>query len=354
MTNPFTKARMTLTLWYVIILIIVSAIFSTVVYTSLNAELLRSARREQQKIIAEKLQIVLPKPLPDPKDLKPELVDPPLNNEIKAIYINSRNQLLFSLLLANMLVMGLSGIASYLLAGITLRPIEIMLEDQKAFIANASHELRTPLTMLKTAIEVTLKMGPIPYTQMKNLLESNLDDVHNLEVLANKLLVIEKYSGLSKKTSFSHVQLDDLVKDCVKRVSQKTNTHHIQITIKTIPIAIVGDESGLREVVTNILDNALKYNKPHGKIDVLLSHKNGKIYLAIKDAGIGIQKSDIPHVFERFFRGDTSRSKTKIHGYGLGLSIASQIIHRHSGNISVESEIGKGTTFTVELPDTQG
>jgi signal transduction histidine kinase len=108
--------------------------------------------------------------IPVLRDLRPELVDPPLNAQIKQDYLNARNQLLVYLLLANILVLGLSGLASYILAGKTLQPIEQMIDDQKKFVANASHELRTPLTTLKTAIEVTLKMGSIPYKKMKQIL----------------------------------------------------------------------------------------------------------------------------------------------------------------------------------------
>ncbi len=350
MNNQFQQARIKLTLWYVMILMIVSFIFSGVVYSSLNAELLRSARREQQKIVADQLKIVLPKPLPDPKDLQPELVDPPFNAQIQQEYLASRNQLLLYLFLANILVLGLSAFASYILAGKTLLPIEQMIDDQKKFVANASHELRTPLTTLKTAIEVTLKMGPIPYKQMKQILISNLDDVNSLETLTNNLLTIEKYSRTIDKQSFSDIRIDELVQGCVKRMTPKAEVHHITVSCKTTPITIHGNVDGLREMINNFLDNAIKYNKDNGSIEIKLLSQNGAACLLIKDTGIGIETSAIAHIFERFYRGDNSRSKTGIGGYGLGLSIAQQIIAQHQGKITVESVLGKGTTFTILLP----
>lgn len=347
MNNQFKKTRLQLTAQYLVILMIVSSIFSVVVYTSLNAELLRSARREQQKVVAEKLRVDLPKPLPDPKDLPKELVDPPLNAEIKQSYDNSRNLLLLQLFVANLLVLGLSSMASYFLAGKTLKPIEEMIDDQKKFISNASHELRTPLTTLKTAIEVTLKMGPVSYDRIKQILESNLEDVNSLETLTNNLLAIEKYHRGLEKQSFTKLDLDELVLDCVNKIKPKAEINKIKIITKVSPIQLSGDRQSLIEMINNLLDNAIKYNRSNGKIFVKLYAKDNNKCLEIKDTGIGIAKSDIPHVFERFFRADNSRSKSGAGGYGLGLSIVSEVVKHHQGKILVDSDIGKGTTFIV-------
>lgn len=347
MNNQFKKTRLQLTAQYLVILMIVSTIFSVVVYVSLNAELLRSARREQQKVVAQNLNINLPKPLPDPKDLPRELVDPPLNAEIKQTYVTSRNVLLLQLLLANILVLGLSTLASYVLAGKTLKPIEDMIDDQKKFISNASHELRTPLTTLKTAIEVTLKMGPVSYDRIKEILESNLEDVNNLETLTNNLLTIEKYQRGLEKQRFTQLALDKLVQECILQITPKAKSSRIKIITKISPIQICGDRQSLMEMVNNLLDNAIKYNRTHGKIFVNLYAQHNHKFLVIKDTGIGIEESDIPHVFERFFRADNSRSKVETSGYGLGLSIVSQVAKHHQARILVDSTIGKGSTFTV-------
>lgn len=347
MNNQFKKTRLQLTLWYLIILMIVSTIFSVIAYTSLNAELLRSARREQQKTIAEKLKINLPKPLPDPKDLPRELVNPPLNNEIKQSYINSRNLLLLQLFLANLFILGLSSVSSYFLAGKTLKPIEEMIEDQKKFISNASHELRTPLTTLKTAIEVTLKMGPIPYDRIKEILKSNLEDVNNLESLTNNLLIIERFQRGQELKKFSKICLDELLKDCIERIKPKVEINKQKIISKICSVSMLGDKQSLIEMINNLLDNAIKYNLSNGKIFVDLYTKNKYKYLEIRDTGVGIEETDLPHIFERFYRADNSRSKTEINGYGLGLSIVYQVVKQHQGKISVNSTVGKGTTFTI-------
>lgn len=350
MNNIFQSARLKLTLWYLVILMIVSFIFSIVVFTSLNAELNRNARREQQKIVAEKLKIVLPKPLPDPNKLPRELVNPPLNTEIHQSLDSARNTLILQLFFANIIILGLSATASYFLAGKTLKPVEEMVEEQKQFISDASHEFRTPLATLKTALEVTLKMGPVPYDRIKSLLESNLEDVNNLEALTNGLLVIEKYSRGVDKNHYVAVQMDSLIKDCVRRISPKAGLNQIKVSLKTVPVNIMGDKQGLQEMINNFLDNAIKYNKSKGEVEVKLSVQNRNAVLQIKDTGIGMSDSDIPHIFERFYRADNSRSRNGAGGYGLGLHIASHIVKQHNGTITVDSALNKGSTFIVRIP----
>ena len=349
-TNHFTRARIQLTAWYLIILMIVASIFSVVAYTSLNSELLRGARREQQKIVADRLKIELPKPLPDPKDLQKELVDPSLDKNIRDDYINSRNQLLLYLFLANAFVLGISATASYFLAGKTLRPIEKMLDDQKIFVASASHELRTPLANLKTAIEVTLKMGSLPYKKIKDLLESNLEDVNTLEKLTNGLLIVEKYDNGLDINSLQEVRLDKVIEDSISRLKILAKNKNVVISHKLKPLSTMGSEEALKEMVDNLLENSIKYNKVKGKVEIGLSARQNNLLLVIKDTGIGIAKNDLPKIFERFYRADNSRSKTVTKGYGLGLSIVSEIVKQHRGEIFVDSTINNGSTFTVTLP----
>jgi len=329
---------------------IVAIIFSIVAYASLNSELLRGARREQQKIVADRLKIELPKPLPDPKDLRKELVDPPLDKNIKDDYLNSRNQLILYLFLANAFVLGISTSASYILAGKTLRPIERMLEDQKIFVASASHELRTPLANLKTAIEVTLKMGPLPYERIRDILESNLEDVNTLEKLTNGLLIVEKFDKGIDTNSVHEVRLDKTIEDSISRLRALAKKKRLVIRKNLKAVSIIGDEEALKEMVDNLLENAIKYNKNRGRIEVDLTASQNKLSLIVRDTGIGIARSDYSKIFERFYRADNSRSKTVTKGYGLGLSIVGEIVKQHKGEITVDSTINKGSSFTVILP----
>lgn len=348
--NIFHTTRVKLTLWYLLILMSISIVFSVVVYISLSNELYRIARREQQKVIAGKSKIVLPVPLPDPKDLPKNLVDPVLTGVIKDEYISSKNKLLLQLIFTNIIVLGISAAASYFLSAKTLQPIEEMLEKQKKFISDASHELRTPLTSLKTSIEVTLKMGEIPYKKIRELLESNLEDVDNLEKLTNKFLIIERFSKGVNQQKFVEIQFDDLVNACIKNILPKAEIFNIKISKNIEHTKLFGDKVGLQEVVNNLLDNAIKYNKNGGQINVDLYSKDNHIYFEVRDTGIGIDPLDVPHIFERFYRVDNSRSKSQAEGYGLGLSIVYEIVKQHNGKVNVESTLNKGSTFIVKLP----
>ena len=317
---------------------------------SLNAELLRSARREQQKILAEQMNIVLPKPLPDPQQLPKEFENPVFNSEIKQAYLVARNKLILELFVANILVMLISATASYFLAGKTLKPIEIMLEEQKKFIADASHELRTPVTALKTAIEVTLKMGPISHEKMSEILNSNLEDVNNLESLSNSLLSFEKYSGGIDSKSLSEIQLDKLIRETVERLKPLADKSLVKIKVDVVPLKVLGEYRSLSELISILIDNAIKYNKPNGNVAISITEDTNSTHIIVKDEGIGIAESNIPHIFERFYRVDGSRSKNITSGHGLGLAIAYNIIKNHGGKIDVKSELGKGTTFKVTFP----
>ncbi|MEI6690988.1 MAG: HAMP domain-containing sensor histidine kinase [bacterium] len=349
MNNEFKKTRWQLTKWYLVILMVLAFIFSIVVFVSLNAELLRSARREQQKIISTQLNYVMPKPLPDPQDLPKELINPPLGIEIKQSYISARNTLILQIVLINTMLLALGTYAAYILSGKTLSPIEQMLIEQRQFISNASHELRTPIATIKTAIEVTLKMGQIPYAQIKKILMSNLEDINNMELLINNLLSFEKYSEHRDYSNQTSIVINTLLSDCVQKIKTASN-RNIKFQDNHKKISVLGDHTSLVEMINIFLDNAIKYSSPNGKISVNLICKEGQAEIKISDNGMGISDQDLPHIFDRFYRANHSRSKDSIPGYGLGLSIAREIVNNHNGKVIVSSKLSNGTTFTIFLP----
>jgi signal transduction histidine kinase len=147
------------------------------------------------------------------------------------------------------------------------------------------------------------------------------------------------------------VDLKGVVKEAVARVLPMAKAKQIAIHHQNLAsLKIKGDNDSLIELVTILLDNAIKYSDEHKSIDVSLNRGGRYAYLVIKDYGQGIKPKDLSHIFDRFYRADTSRSKNKTNGYGLGLSIAKSIVERHSGEISVNSRSGKGSTFKVRLP----
>lgn len=244
------------------------------------------------------------------------------------IIVETKSRIFFSLLTLNTIILVFSGISGYFLAGKTLNPIQKMMDEQKEFVSNASHELRTPLASLKSQIEVALRSKKISELEFRELLQSNLDDVNNMANLSNYLLKLNKYQ--TKKIEFKKCDLSMIVKEVVGKKDIKINL------VKTI---VNGDRDSLKELVNILVDNAIKYG--NGK-EISISLKNKT--LKIVDNGMGISKEDLPHIFDRFFRGDKARSHD---GYGLGLSIAKQIAENHNAKIKVESKLGAGTTFKV-------
>lgn len=347
----FKKTKLKLSCWYLAILIAVAMIFNLIVYSSLNAELLRSARREQQKIMAQNSGINLPKPLPDPPFLPKEFEEPTLTGSIKSDYLSAKNKLIYQIILANLLLLGLSAAASYWLAGQTLKPIENMVNEQKKFISSASHELRTPLTALKTAIEVTLKMGALPYEKMKDLLLSNLEDVEHLEKLSNDLLSFEKQTYKEENLiKLVNIELSAVMQATIDKFRPMASQFGIKIEFKKTSAQILGDQDSLKELFDIVIENAIKYNKVNGKIIVAIKKKHRRVFVEIKDTGIGINQEDLPRIFEQFYRADQLKLCLIPAGHGLGLAIASQIMTNHQGQIIATSQIGSGTTMTLEFP----
>lgn len=261
----------------------------------------------------------------------------------------TRGRIIFALSLINLIILGVSGTAGYFLAGRTLKPISEMLENQKLFVSDASHELRTPLTSMKTEIEVALRSKDLDLKETKNLLFSNLEEVNKMQKLANYLLELNKYQSGNGKLSFGKVNLKSIAEKAIKEVQRPVEAKKIKIINKLQNAYVTGNEESLVQLAVILLDNAIKYSLPGKEIIV----KTGKTATAgvmeFKDFGLGIRKEDLPHIFERFYRVDISRSKEKTDGYGLGLSIADGIAKLNNGSIKVESKEGKGSIFIVRI-----
>lgn len=306
MINLFHDARTKLTLYYLIIIMVISIFFSLIIYQGATLELTR----------IEKMQMMR-------RPGAVFLIDPD-------IIIETKSRIFFSLLTLNTIILVFSGISGYFLAGKTLSPIQKMMNDQKEFVSNASHELRTPLASLKSEIEVALRSKEVNYSEFKSLLKSNLDDINRMTNLSNYLLKLNKYQDGSEKIEFARIDLSQVVKDAVGKQKVRLSLE------KSI---INGNADSLKELVTILVDNAIKYGNGK-KVQVSIKNKT----LKITDQGMGIGENDLPHIFDRFYRGDKARSHD---GYGLGLSIAKSIVESHNAKIKVESKLGIGTTFKV-------
>lgn len=328
----FTKARLKLTGWYLLIIMVISALFSLGVYRQSTLELDRGLRSQALRLNRS-----------FGGQLSPRMLDTVVIEE-------SRRNIASQLIFINIGIFIFSGFAAYFLAGKTLKPIEFALDEQKRFICDASHELRTPLTAIKTEIEVGLRDKKFDIKQARSLLKSNLEEIDKMQALSNYLLTLNRYDSVNYKINFTRVKLSEIISKALAGTKESANKKGVKISHKGEDAVIMGNSISLTEVVIIFIDNAIKYSHNKNSVTIKTGFDRKNAYISVSDFGIGIKASDIPYIFNRFYRADSSRSKVNIEGYGLGLSIAKSIIDLHHGKIHVESIPNEGSTFTVSLP----
>jgi two-component system sensor histidine kinase CiaH len=332
----FQSARLKLTAWYLLIIMTVSLAFSAVIYQGVSIELQRRFQVIEHRL--ELQQFGIPAPPPDP-----------VIRFVEDLQI-ARHRIFLILLYTNIAILIISSVAGYFLAGKTLKPIEITMDKQKKFVADASHELRTPLTALKTSMEVALRDHRLTLRQAKAEIQDNLQDIDRLHLLTDKLINLTRLQSGSIRPLFKPVSVKHLTNHALKKISPQAKTKHLQIKLNTPSVSIEGDHDSLEEMLTVFLDNAVKYTPDGGQITLSAQPVSHYLVIKIKDTGIGIDPRHLPHLFDRFYRADQSRAKTATDGFGLGLSLAQEIINLHHGSVKVLSTPGKGSTFTIKLP----
>ncbi|MDO8426358.1 MAG: HAMP domain-containing sensor histidine kinase, partial [Deltaproteobacteria bacterium] len=213
--------------------------------------------------------------------------------------------------------------------------------------SDASHELRTPTSIIKSFCDVTLARDRAS-NDYKEALRKIGDTVNRMCDIINRILVISRLDN--KTILFKPVKIDlmDLMKDVLKLIEPSAANKGVGIKLGGRGVTVKGDREGLTEVFTNIVENAIKYNKPQGSVNIDVSENPEQAAVTVEDTGIGIPEGEKEKIFDRFYRIDASRGVTV--GSGLGLSIVRTIIEAHGGTVEVKSELGKGTAFTVTLP----
>ncbi|MGH7204468.1 MAG: sensor histidine kinase [Candidatus Levyibacteriota bacterium] len=242
-------------------------------------------------------------------------------------------------------------IASWFLAKRTLRPVQQIHEQQNQFVSDASHEMRTPLAIIGGEIDVVLKKKRSAEDYKKTLI-STKEETTRISHLVENLLFLAKSDQNSQVFTFENVDITDSINDVTKALHSKSQQKHITVIfnadkVTTAPV-VEGHALLLRQLFFNLLDNAISYTPKNGTITILLTETKNSIKIAFRDTGIGIAPDDQHKILNRFYRVDPSRSVTK--GYGLGLAIVTTILQRHHGQLHIASEVGKGSTFTIELP----
>jgi len=222
--------------------------------------------------------------------------------------------------------------------------------EQQRFVADASHELRTPLAILRGETDVALEKDrrPEEYKQSLTLIK---DEAERLSRIVEDLFLLARQPIDAPVINKEPLSLNQVVTDCVRaaRVLAAHKNLRLVTTAEATSIIVSGDDELLKRMLLNLLDNAVKYTPEGGQIAVELAAPNGHARIVVRDTGVGIPAEDQARVFDRFYRVDKARSRA-LGGAGLGLSIADFVVKAHGGKISVQSSVGRGSEFIVELP----
>ena len=222
-------------------------------------------------------------------------------------------------------------------------------EQNRRFLADASHELRTPLTALRGELESAVEQArPLP--ELRDKVGSALEEVDRLAKIVENLFAIARLDAGEAQQEWSRFDLGPLAAGTADQMSLLAEDKGISVNCNVEQeVNVEGDRARIKQVVVNLLDNAIKYTPPGGSIHLNVHARDRKAILEVVDTGIGIPAVALPHLFERFFRVDGARSR-EVGGAGLGLAIVKSICTAHGGQVEVESAEGRGSRFTVKLP----
>ena len=230
-----------------------------------------------------------------------------------------------------------------------LGKLEVSFRQIRQFSGDASHELRTPLTVMKGETELALRK-PRSQELYQETLESNLEEVDRMSQIIDDLLLLSRADLGEVVLDMVPLQLDELVKEVEQQTHILGQASQISVAAGTIDVATVrGDDLRLRELLLNLVDNAIKYSRPGEGINLSLVVEKREAVLSVMDDGIGIGPDEHDRIFDRFYRTDAARTHAKA-GTGLGLAICRWIVDAHNGTIHVKSHHGRGSTFTVRFP----
>jgi two-component system phosphate regulon sensor histidine kinase PhoR len=220
------------------------------------------------------------------------------------------------------------------------------------FVANVSHELRTPLSILRGYIETLIDDPKSWGEERRRILEVMERHSKRLGLLVDDLLMLAQLESADSNLQLSDVDLPKLFGDVAHDWKKKFAEKGLRVVVDLAPDLpmICADEARLQEVLYNLLDNAVKYSRENGEVRLRAEQGRGEIALSVSDDGVGIDKNDLPRIFERFYRADKARGPEGIRGTGLGLAIVKHIAQLHGGRVEAESELGSGTTVRMMLP----
>jgi heavy metal sensor kinase len=235
------------------------------------------------------------------------------------------------------------------LAGVlnsTFARLDAAFSQQRQFTSDAAHELRTPVSVMLTQTQTSLNRERSA-AEYRETVESCQRAAQRMRRLIESLLELAKLDAGQQPMKQARFDLAQTARDCVALIEPLATARQVKISCDLSPLECVGDSERLSQVITNLLTNAITYNKENGEVRVEGETRDGFVILRVSDTGLGISAEDLPRVFDRFYRADTSRTSGNT---GLGLAISKAIVEAHSGQMEVASEPEKGTVFTVRLP----
>ncbi len=261
----------------------------------------------------------------------------------------SKQHILLQLLYANLAILIFGGAGSYFLARRTLEPIEEAHDAQVRFTADASHELRTPLAAMRAETEVTLRNPGLNVEDARDQLKSNLEELERLTALSDGLLQLAR--GIDTSALDGVVKLSGIIQAASTQVKSLASAKHIELRLPAAKAyKVQGSKTQLVQALVILLDNAIKYSPAGSHVHIKLRAAQQHITIEVIDQGRGIAETDLPHIFERFYRADSSRTQADVQGYGLGLPIAHQIVEAHRGELTAISTPDVGSQFNISLP----
>jgi signal transduction histidine kinase len=249
------------------------------------------------------------------------------------------------------ITLGIVGIVGWFLGGVAMKPTKRSYEQLQRFTADASHELRAPVAAILSNAQVGL-LAPEDNSELpRQRLENIVDISKSMSALIGNLLFLARHEGRLNPKDLQTVEIVGLLQQLADQYQLIGEQKDLSILaeLPSQSVTLLADPDLLQQALKNLLDNACKYTPQHGTVKVKMFTQMRRISIQIIDSGIGIPTEDLPHIFERFYRVDTARTRSS-GGFGLGLAIAQQIILAHAGQITVSSIVNQGTTFQVCLP----
>lgn len=246
----------------------------------------------------------------------------------------------------------LVGGSSWLLAGLAMQPIDRSYKQMQRFTSDAAHELRSPLAAILATVESILRLPALPEQEARDTLKTIERQVYRLFELSKDLLLLSRLEQRTLTTQLQTLCLNDLVTDLTEEFSALATSANLALSseVKTHQsVYVLADEDQIYRLASNLITNAIQYTSVGGCIVLTLDCNDHYALLQIRDTGIGIAPENQSRIFDRFYRVNDDRSR-QTGGTGLGLAIAQAIVQAHQGSIQVKSEVGKGSTFTIQLP----